>query len=58
MIKTILHRENHIILYAYPVYAYTVWQYPFEGLWQRISRSEDRRENAGLSFGVVETPAY
>lgn len=31
MIKTILHGENHIILYVYPVYSYTVLRRPFVG---------------------------
>ncbi|MHC3007850.1 hypothetical protein FIB16_14810, partial [Klebsiella pneumoniae] len=31
---------------------------PYVGMWHYISCSEDRRENAGLSFGVVEAPAY
>jgi hypothetical protein len=58
MIKTILQEENHIILYVYPVDVCTVLPYPFVGIWQRISRSEDRRGNAGLPFGVVKAPAY
>jgi hypothetical protein len=33
-------------------------QHLFLGMLAGLSRSEDRRENAGLSFGVVETPAY
>lgn len=31
MIKTILHGENHIILYLYPVDSCTVLRYPFVG---------------------------
>lgn len=49
--------KSSYTVYINSGYAYSCWHL-FLGMLAGFSCSEDRRENAGLSFGVVETPAY